>query len=298
MNTAKDTTPIWTLLCSWYTQQNKGYPWRQEGVTAYSILVSEFMLQQTQAARVAQLLPHFLISFPSLLHLANATNAQVVQAWRGLGYNSRALRLRDTARILRDRHQGVVPDDPAVLRLMPGIGSYASASLPCFIYGKRTVVVDVNVRRVYSRWMRKQEHTDSLESDKSVRLFAEQIIPHVNADVWHHAVMDLGSTVCKARQALCSECPMVTHCPSAYLPQAPFKPKQKTEPMLRGRPRRLWRGELIQKLRLAEDGGLCLTELLPDSKAANEELHQWLEVLQGLQADELIDIAERITLRN
>lgn len=296
MISVKNTTALRSLLRQWYRSSKKEYPWRGDGVTAYHILVAEYMLQQTQAARVAELLPPFLQTFPTTESLAVASSAHVIQSWRGLGYNNRAIRLRNAAKIIIEQHDGVIPRRPDVLKQLPGIGEYASNSLPCFIYGDRTVVVDVNVRRVYSRWLHHQADTSSLESMSVVRAFAQQIIPRTKADEWHHAVMDLGATICKARSANCSECPVSSACPSAGLPQAPYQTKKKNEPILRGKPRRLWRGLLVERLRDAGDKGLTIRELLPDKEALTSERSVWLELLNSLQADGIIKVSKRITL--
>ena len=296
MNSVKNTTLIRSQLQTWYRASKKEYPWRTESSSAYSILVAEFMLQQTQAARVAQLLPAFLVTFPTIQALANAGTAQVVRAWRGLGYNSRAVRLRDTARQIVEAYNGIIPSSPDILRHFPGIGDYASNSLPCFIYNKRTVVVDVNVRRVYSRWMHKQTNTAHLESLPKVKEFANSIIPRSNASEWHHAVMDLGATICKARLADCQQCPIKNLCPSAGLPQAPYQSVKKREPSLRGRPRRLWRGHFIELLRNAGDRGLTLRELLPDEEATTNDCSEWMNILHSLQDEGLITVGKRVRL--
>ncbi len=296
MISVKNTTHIQSALLDWYAQSAIPYPWRGKGASPYVILVSEFMLQQTQASRVASLLPAFLKVFPTLASLSAATNAQIITAWRGLGYNNRAIRLRDTALAITTTFNGVVPDEPSVLRTLPGIGAYSSESLPCFIYGTRTIVVDVNVRRVYSRLMTSQPHTGALESMSSVRTFAKSIIPDREAATWHHAVMDLGSTICKARSAHCEACPLTNVCPSAYLPKAPFQTQRKKEPLLRGEPRRLWRGRLVEKLRDAGKDGLHLEALLPDATACGAELAEWMTLIDGLKADGVISVGKTIAL--
>lgn len=298
MIAAKNTTRIRSLLRSWYRRSAITYPWRESSATPYTILVAEFMLQQTQAQRVADLLPVFLSTYPSIGVLADASNAEVIKAWKGLGYNNRAIRLRDTARLIVEQHRGVLPDDPAVLRSMPGIGPYASQSLPCFAYGHRTVVVDVNVRRVYSRLYNVQPDTHALESMQTVHRFAELIIPQTGADEWHHAVMDLGATICKARIANCPQCPLRSQCPSAGIPQAPYQKRASTEPQIRGIARRIWRGRLVERLRQAGVRGLSLTELLPEGYRHKDEHGEWMEMLSHLQRDGIVDVGRRVKLRD
>jgi A/G-specific adenine glycosylase len=295
---AKDTTHVRSALRRWYRANAKPYPWRTEDASPYTILVAEFMLQQTQAPRVAQLLPPFLERYPTVAALADATNAQVVTAWKGLGYNSRALRLRDAARIIVDQHGGVVPSAPQALRQMPGIGPYASHSIPCFAYNVRTVVIDVNVRRVYSRWSGARRHTADLATPAEIAAYAQHIVPRQNAAEWHHAVMDLGSTICKARVANCAACPLNTVCPSAGLPQAPFVKKNTTEPLLLGEPRRVWRGRIVQRLREAGGRGLAVSHLLPKGVLASEEAAEWRELLKRMEVEGLISVGRWVRLRD
>lgn len=214
------------------------------------------MLQQTQAPRVAQLLPPFLALFPTVADLAAASNADVIRAWKGLGYNNRAVRLRDAARRITEDHGGLVPSDPDALITLPGIGPYAAASIATFAFDVRTVVLDVNVRRVYSRLAKPQPLTTSLLSDTELQDVAQQLIPkRTSAAEWHHAVMDLGATVCMARRTLCNGCPLTSVCPSAHTIEPSYRgtiePSHRgtIEPTFRGEPRRLWRGRIVAELR-------------------------------------------------
>lgn len=254
METAKDTTRIRRNLLRWYQQNGRSFPWRSAEPDPYLVFISEIMLQQTQAPRVAQLLPPFLTKFPTVQDLAAASNADVVQSWQGLGYNNRAIRLRDAARMIVERYQGVVPSSPSLLRELPGIGPYASAAISTFAFNTRVVVLDVNIRRVYSRLYTAQPHTAAAEADGALSTFAESLIPTRNPAEWHHAVMDLGATVCMARTTRCGSCPLYDLCPSSHLETSPPPPKsqqKRQEPSFRGEPRRLWRGRIVQALRAA-----------------------------------------------
>lgn len=250
----KDTTRVRRNLLRWYRLHGRDFPWRAPEPDPYVVMVSEVMLQQTQASRVADLLPAFLDRFPTVHHLAQASNAEVVMVWKGLGYNSRALRLRDAARMIVNEFQGSVPSTVEDLLRLPGIGPYASAAISTFAFDTRVVVLDVNVRRVYSRLFTTQPHTAAIEDDHTLSDFAARLIPRRHPSEWHHAVMDLGATVCMARRTLCSSCPLRTVCPSRHLEHAAPPPTtpRKTEPMFRGQPRRLWRGRVVQALRSVE----------------------------------------------
>jgi A/G-specific adenine glycosylase len=212
------------------------------------VLVSETMLQQTQTTRVAEALPRFLERFPSVHALASASNAEIVRQWKGMGYNSRALRLRDAARAIVEVHGGRVPTSVDVLRTLPGVGPYTAAAVASFAFDRRVVVLDVNIRRVYSRWVKRQPSTTDVEADDVLTAFALDIIPRRSPSEWHHAVMDLGATICTARDPRCGACPLENSCASAHAMERRTR-ERKAEPMFRGEPQRLWRGRFIEVLR-------------------------------------------------
>jgi A/G-specific adenine glycosylase len=264
----------------WYAETARPFPWRRVPPDAYMVLVSETMLQQTQASRVAELLPLFMKTFPGIQQLAAASNADVVLRWKGLGYNSRALRLRDAARAIVENHGGVVPSQPDVLRALPGVGPYTSAAIACFAYNVWTVVLDVNVRRVYSRWLRKQATTSAVESDAELIDLAECVIPRDAPSIWHHAVMDLGATICTARKPKCTACPLSDTCPSAGTMLEAVRTRR-PEPLFRGEPRRLWRGRVVELLRGAGATGLTRSKLNGAilGREATDTERQWLDDL-------------------
>jgi A/G-specific adenine glycosylase len=251
------------------------------------------MLQQTQAPRVAQKLPEFLEQFPTVHHLANASTGTIVRAWQGMGYNSRALRLRDAARMIVERFDGVVPSRPEDLRTLPGIGPYASASIACFAYDQRTVVLDVNIRRVYSRWMQQQTTTVDVATDARLQDFAMAIIPPRHPARWHNAVMELGAVLCTARTPQCEICPMRSLCPSAVRMTEGVRVK-KAEPMFRGEPQRLWRGRAVEVLRTRPHGtSITLRALFKATTrtvASEQEMEWFRDLMQKIARDGLIVI--------
>jgi A/G-specific adenine glycosylase len=276
-------------LLEWYDVSARQFPWRSDDVDPYMVLVSETMLQQTQASRVATLLPSFMKSFPHVHALAKASNAEIIRHWKGLGYNSRALRLRDAARAIVEHHGGVVPSTPDVLRSLPGVGPYTSTAIACFAYNVWTVVLDVNVRRVYSRWLRAQSTTADVASEKELVDLAERVIPRDAPSTWHHAVMDLGATICTARRPKCSACPLSELCPSAGRMLEAVR-NRRPEPLFRGEPRRLWRGRVVDVLRTAGAPGVTLSVLsgsVLGADATSEE-RQWLsQLITALERDGL-----------
>ncbi len=190
-------------ILDWYAARGRDLAFR--GTTdPYAILVSEAMAQQTQAARAADYWTRFLVEFPTVQALAAATPAAVVRAWRGLGYNRRAIALREAAvAIVRD-HGGRVPDDIEALERLPGIGPYTARAVAALAFGQRVGAVDVNVRRVLSRAI-----GGSLDafSPRDLQAVADASVPPTDPGTWTHALMDIGATFCKPREPRCPACP-------------------------------------------------------------------------------------------
>src|SRR5215468_9574264 len=138
-------------LAAWYAANSRDLPWRRPGVGAWPILVSEFMLQQTQVARVLPAYEAWLARWPTARDLAASTPADAVRQWGRLGYPGRALRLHASSQAIASRHGGEVPTSLAELRALPGVGAYTAAAVATFAYGQRHAVLDTNVRRVLSR---------------------------------------------------------------------------------------------------------------------------------------------------
>ena len=196
----------------WFDASARSMPWR--GVTdPYAILVAEVMLQQTQVDRVRPAYLAFLDRFPTLQSLADAPRAQVIRAWAGLGYNRRAVNLQRAAQAAVTRFGGRLPDDPASLRSLPGVGEYTTAAVACFAHNAQVPVVDTNVRRVLGRFFFGQDW--ARQSDRDLRALAEAALPAGMAWRWNQALMDLGATLCPARAPKCSACPLESQCQAA-----------------------------------------------------------------------------------
>ena len=190
-------------LRRWYARRGRQLPWRATR-DPYAILVSEVMLQQTQVARVLPAYSAFLERFPTLRALSRVTLADVLRAWSGLGYNRRA---RDLHRIARANRSGL-PRDVASLDLLPGVGAYTAGAVACFAHGSRVAFADTNIRRVLGRIVLGQVATER----EAVAIDAE-LMPR-DAARWHHALMDLGATICVSRAPRCDACPVADSCRS------------------------------------------------------------------------------------
>jgi A/G-specific adenine glycosylase len=189
-------------LLAWYRRAARDLPWRTTR-NPYAILVSEFMLQQTQVSRVLDFYPRFLKRFPTIETLARARPKAVMEQWDGLGYYARARNLHDLAKGLSATGYRL-PDDPDELQKLPGVGRYTAGAVACFAYEKAVPAVDTNVKRVLERAF----------APRDVWAFAGAIVPRPGKTAWkfNQALMELGALVCKARNPSCPECPVRTAC--------------------------------------------------------------------------------------
>jgi A/G-specific adenine glycosylase len=202
-------------LLAWYAREGRSHlPWR-ETRDPYAILVSEVMLQQTQVERVLPKYREFLARFPTLSALAEAPTAEVIKAWAGLGYNMRAVRLRQIARQALADYGGRLPYTLDGLLALKGIGRYTAGAIACFAYGQPVATVDTNIRRVLWRIFRGIEPapwpSGGVASRALIEL-AEWALPRDAAYDWQQALMDLGATICLARRPLCERCPVADCC--------------------------------------------------------------------------------------
>lgn len=236
-------------LLDWYRAHGRAHlPWRQTR-DPYRILVSEFMLQQTQVERVLPLYAAFVAAFPDFASLAAADAAAAVRLWRGLGYNSRAVRLHALARAVVERHGGVLPSERDALLALPGIGPYTAAAVRAFAFELDDVALDTNLRRIADR----TGH--------------ELACPPGRAHDWNSAMMDVGATICTARAPKCMLCPLREECASAPFDATPRtrEPRKRSpqEALPFERTTRYLRGRIVDRLRDVPPGAtLGLDELI------------------------------------
>jgi A/G-specific adenine glycosylase len=195
-------------LLEWYAQSRRDLPWREPGVSAWQILVSEFMLQQTPVARVLPIWTDWVRRWPTPSATAAASAADVLRAWGKLGYPRRAKRLHECAIVIARDHGDVVPDDVDTLLGLPGVGSYTARAVACFAYRQPVPVVDTNVRRVVARAVHGLADAGAPSAtrdhaDVSALLPKDSTAPEFSA-----ALMELGATVCVARTPRCGLCPL------------------------------------------------------------------------------------------
>lgn len=202
-----------TAVVDWYGRSARDLPWRAPDASAWGVLVSEFMLQQTPVARVLPAYTSWLARWPTPAALAAEPAGEAVRAWGRLGYPRRALRLHATAVALVERHGGAVPDHLADLLALPGVGDYTARAVAAFAYRRRHAVVDTNVRRVLARAVAGQADAGPSTTVADTRL-AESLLPPEPAEAarWSVAVMELGAVICTARAPRCSICPVQSEC--------------------------------------------------------------------------------------
>jgi A/G-specific adenine glycosylase len=199
------------LVIAWFDEHQRLLPWRAPDVTPWGVLVSEFMLQQTQVDRVVPRWVAWMHDWPTPAALAQAPLADVLRAWHGLGYPRRALRLHATACAIVETWDGQVPADEADLRTLPGVGAYTAAAVAAFAYGRPAVVLDTNIRRVLARAWTGVAGPKAHQTKDELQLAASLVDPSTGA-AWAAAVMELGAVVCTARSPHCTQCPLAGRC--------------------------------------------------------------------------------------
>jgi A/G-specific adenine glycosylase len=195
-------------LRNWYAPRRRAYPWRGSH-DPYAVLVSEVMLQQTQAGRVVPAFRSFLRRFPTVRTLAAAPRRDVVREWGGLGYNRRAVRLSEAARAIVRDHGGLIPRDPSALRELPGVGPYTAAAVASLGFGEPVAAIDTNVRRVVARVHLGVDGHDV--PARHVSALADAWLDRDDPIAWNQAVMDLGREVCRPNPR-CDVCPIARVC--------------------------------------------------------------------------------------
>ena len=178
---------------SYYRQHRRDFSWRNR-VTPYRVLVSEIMLQQTQAPRVEGYFTLFMCTFPSLLSLARAPLSDVLKVWQGMGYNRRAKYLHQCAQRIVQQYRGRIPSDPEILKTLPGIGEATAHSIAAFGFNAPVVFLETNIRRVMLHHFFPQQHN---VSDKAVLEVVEQVLDTSNPREWYNALMDYGTMLAK-----------------------------------------------------------------------------------------------------
>ena len=306
MATTAPAAGLQMRLLRWFGRQGRAsLPWRT-GRSPYRTVVSEFMLAQTQVDRVVPRFVAFVERFPDFASLARAPLADVLRQWKGLGYNSRAVRLHRLARAVVEDYGGALPAEVAALSALPGVGPYTLAAIRAFAFNLDDAPVDTNVRRIVHRLFFGLEHprvAGAAQLDERARA----LVPHERAHDWNSALMDLGALLCTARAPKCLLCPLRGDCSAAPIDASALElarvanakrlPPQAAIPFEQSR--RYARGRIIDRLRELPAGErisrLHLTQAVQPQLPgrSSEELRQVVAALErdGLISNDAGDIA-------
>lgn len=224
-----DHKRITNLLLEWFDPGDRPLAFRErEGLTPWAILLSEVMAQQTQADRAAQKWREFLDRWPTPEAMAAAPKADIIAAWSGLGYNRRAVNLHNCAQAVAVEYDGTLPNTAKQLEGLPGIGPYTARAVMAFAFNEPTVPVDTNIARVISRLL------NTVLDRKLAQCLADELVTQTKAPsaTLTDAIMDLGATICMAKQANCGQCPLADPC--AYREQVDKDPFNTEDPAAKG----------------------------------------------------------------
>ena len=275
-------TPLADVVSAWYERAARDLPWRRPGTSAWAVLVSEVMLQQTPVARVLPAYDAWLARWPTAAALAADEPGEAVRIWGRLGYPRRALRLHAAAVTLVERHGGELPRTVPELLELPGVGAYTARAIAAFAHRQRQPVVDTNVRRVVARVV--EGVADAAVTRRDLVLVAD-LLPAGDeaAATASVALMELGALICTARTPRCDDCPVADRC--AWLARGrPALDVAVKRPQAYAGTDRQVRGRLLSVLRDAPGpvSGAALD-------AAWDEPVQRARALDGLVADGLVD---------
>ena len=206
-------TSLSSLILKWYRQYGRVLPWRDHP-DPYAVWVSEIMLQQTRVDTVIAYFEKWMKLFPDVESLAKASERDVLNAWEGLGYYSRARNLHKAAKIVSEKFNGELPRNLDDLRSLPGIGRYTVGAIASMSFGMDEPTLDGNLRRVFSRLYDVTEFADSPAGEKILWKLIAQNIPKGKAGDYNQALMDLGATICMPKNPRCLICPLMKICKS------------------------------------------------------------------------------------
>lgn len=284
-----DTAVIVESVIAWFAVARRPLPWRAHGVSAWGVLVSEFMLQQTQVDRVIPRWQAWMQRWPAPEDLAAAPVADALRLWDRLGYPRRAKWLHACAVTIRDRHDGMVPADEAALLALPGVGHYTAAAVRAFAYGLPGVVLDTNVRRVIARAVAGTggvaPHVPAEERHRAAAL-----ADHPRSATWSAAVMELGALVCTSARPACHACPIADSCAWRAVGY-PAAPAQRRQARFEGSDRQA-RGRIMAVVR-----GSARSVPLSAIEAAWADAEQRDRAMASLLADGLLEVTRAGRLR-
>ncbi|WP_026536417.1 A/G-specific adenine glycosylase [Arthrobacter sp. H14] len=271
----------------WFAREARDLPWRHSECSAWGVLVSEFMLQQTPVVRVLPQWHEWMERWPRPADLAVEPSGEAVRAWGRLGYPRRALRLHNAAQSIVERHDGEVPASYDELLQLSGVGTYTAGAVASFAFGRRETVVDTNIRRVHARVVTGNALPEPALTSAEAKL-ATSLLPGDRGEsvTWNAGVMELGALVCTARSPKCGQCPLQDDCAwlAAGRPEPHYVPKGQA---WAGTDRQV-RGAMMAVLRAAEAPVLADLLMRPAEIMLTPERHgvgRHLDKLHALNAE-------------
>ena len=218
-------------LARWFRRHGRDLPWRRTH-DPYAILVSEFMLQQTQVVTVIDYYHRWLARFPDFKSLAAASEADVLHVWQGLGYYARARNLHRAAQHVAARHAGKLPNDLSAIAALSGVGRYTAGAVASFAFDQAVPIIDANIARVLARLFDLREPIDTTRGSEILWQTAEALLPKRGGRLHNSALMELGALICTPRAPQCLICPVREHCQAENPEALPRKkPRPKTVPL-------------------------------------------------------------------
>ncbi len=295
--------PIPTIqkaVLGWYAAHGRhDLPWRNLEKLGYDVpygvIVSEFMLQQTQVERVELKFRAFMKTFPTITKLAHARPAKVITLWSGLGYNRRAVALQKAAQAIVAHHGGQVPSDPVVLETLPGIGPYTAGAIAAFAFNHSVPVLDTNIERFYELlfW---GYHKPKLDEQRQTAL---SFVPDNQSCLWHSSLMDLMSKIRTLKTPLQQQQQLLLELnlkPTWRLPKLTNEPLKRTKQSVFHRSQRYYRGRLVAFLKEQPKHQATLQQLNDLMKQLDMPAEYNLqELLAKLKQDGLIVYPQRLT---
>lgn len=270
--------PITSALISWYAAKARNLPWRASK-NPYFIWLSEVILQQTRVDQGLKYYHHFTENYPTVLHLAQASEDQVLRSWQGLGYYSRARNLHAAAQQIASSHQGQFPSSYDEIRKLKGVGDYTAAAVASIAFSLPYPAVDGNVNRVISRLFCVEQDPLSTQGKARIKALSAELLSVEKPGTYNQAMMELGATVCKPRNPDCLNCPLNAYCEAYRTGKTADFPLKKTK---------------------TKEQSLYMLYVIPEDAEGNTWLRRRSEkgIWQGLYEFPLISLAGPVNLEN